>query len=83
MSCIDAGTAQGNSSSGRSKIVGDNGAIFHAWLEAKKMNLLPENDKIPISAMKYIAEKEFGITVGDVFPPKLYNDVLEKIEVNY
>jgi len=63
---------------GVSQILGDYGAIFYAWREAKKMNLIPINDPIPVKAMIYIAKKE-GLVTKDfdgILPAKVYNKIV-------
>jgi len=86
MSCLDAGTGHKGSNAGTSKIINDNGAIFYAWLEAKKCNLIPKNDPIPVKAMKYIAIKHNLIKKeykGEILPNKIYNIVLKLVEERY
>jgi len=53
LSCEDAGT--GHKGSHQSYVIGDDGAIFFAWLEAKKMGVIPKDDPVPINALLYIA----------------------------
>lgn len=81
--CEDAGTPHDK---GISKIIGDYGAIFYAWIEAKKMNLLPKHDKIPVKALWYIAikhnlwNKDY---VLEEIPPKILNKAIKIIEDKY
>ena len=56
VSCEDGGTGHGGTNS--SCLIGDDKAIWVAWNEAKKMGLLPKGDKIPSSAIRYIAKRE-------------------------
>jgi len=84
MSCLDAGSGHKGSGAGRSKVVGDKGAIFSAWLEAKRIGLIPIDDPIPYSAMIYVA-KNHGVTKKEV--KKLsnieYNKVLKIVKEEY
>jgi len=82
MSCQDAGTP--HKSRGVSKIRGDNGAIFHAWLQAKKDKLIPENDPIPVKAMQYIAKHHNLIHHETTsLPTPIYNMVLKIVAKEY
>jgi len=85
MSCQDAGTGHKGSGAGNSMITGDNGAIFHAWLEAKKCGLLPKDDPIPCKAMLYIAEENKLIESNyeGMLNPIIYNKVLKIVEEKY
>ena len=60
LSCREAGSPHANSNAGPSEIINNDGAIFHAWKYAKQNGYIPDNDPIPIRAMKYIAV-EHGI----------------------
>lgn len=51
MSCVEAGS--GHCGTNPSRVIGDGGALFHAWKEAKKMGLLDDKDPIPMKALKY------------------------------
>jgi len=82
MSCVDAGT--GHNGSNPSRVKGDAGALFHAWLQAKQDNLLPEDDPIPIRALKYIAAKEGIIKSSeDNLNMDSFNKALDILEVKY
>lgn len=85
LSCEDAGTGHRKSSAGNSAIVGDDGAIFSAWCEAKKCNLIPADDPIPTRAMLYIAKKHGWVTSNHagVLPPRVYNKVLRILRGSY
>lgn len=81
MSCQDAGTPH---KGGVSKI--DNGAVFYAWVEAKKCNLIPKDDPIPTKAMKYIAKQHNlmkNVDSVDLLPTDVYNQVIKIIESEY
>ena len=80
MSCVDAGTAHKGSGAGASKVKGNGGALFYAWLQAKKDNLIPLDDPIPEKAMLYIAIKHGLIKK---LPRAYYNSVLKIVEANY
>lgn len=86
MTCSQAGTGH-KQGGGASQVTGDNGAIFHAWLEAKKIGVIPQNDPIPLKAMWYIVTKhklcslklcEFG-----KLPINIYNKALKIVEEEY
>ena len=80
MSCQDAGTP--HKGAGVSKI--DDGAIFHAWCEAKKIGAIIQNDKIPSRAMKFIAIKHNLIDkIDGLIPIDVYNKTIEIIEGEY
>ena len=86
MSCQDAGTGHKNSGAGSSMVKGDYGAIFHAWLQAKKDNLIPKDDPIPTKAMAYIAYNHKLIPIenkDDFLPIEVYNEVLRIVEEKY
>jgi len=82
MSCDKAGTSH---KGGISFMTGDEGAIFYAWLEAKKCNLIPKEDRVPIKAMKYIAKKHKLIDKDfeSDLPNYVYNRVLKIIKEEY
>lgn len=80
MSCSQAGT--GHKDSHASQIIGDDGAIYHAWVQAKKDNLIPENDPMPTAAMRYVA-KENNLIEHDftgMLPARVYNKVIELVD---
>lgn len=81
MSCQDAGTPH---KGGASKI--DDGAIFYAWAEAKRSNLIPKEDPIPTKAMKFIARKH-GLLDNpdsyDLLPKDVYSKVIRIVESDY
>ena len=84
LSCQDAGTGHKGSGAGESMIIGDDGAIFYAWLQAKKDNLIPRDDPIPIRAMHFIAQHHMLIDKKyDILPIVVYNKVLKIVEDEY
>ncbi len=85
MSCLDAGTGHKDSNAGSSRMIGDDGAIFYAWLEAKKSNLISNDDPIPVKGLFYIAKKNKLIDNShkEKLPVSVYNEVLKIIEANY
>ncbi len=84
MSCLEAGTGHKNSGAGGSRIVGDKGAIFHAWIQAKKDGLIPNDDPIPVKAMYYIAKEHKLIDgVFEILPVDIYNKVIQIVEEKY
>ena len=84
MTCREAGSPHRNSNAGESRIIGDDGAIFHAWRYAKLNGYIPEKDPIPIKAMRYIHEKH-GVQgmIGDRFTPKGWNRILQIVQEEY
>jgi len=63
----------------------DNGAIFYAWLYAKRNGYIPKDDQIPVRAMNYIAE-EHNVCNPDKYeylPRWAYNRVLNIVEEEY
>jgi len=86
MSCQDAGTGHIRGGAGSSRITGDNGAIFFAWLEAKKCGLISEDDPMPVKAMCFIAEQNRLIDSNNfkgLLHPVIYNKVLKIVEEKY
>jgi len=85
MTCLDAGTGHKDSNAGSSRIIDDDGAIFYAWLEAKKSHLIPIDDPIPSKALHYIAVKHniISSTHKGMLPIKLYNIVLKILKEEY
>lgn len=82
MSCQDAGTP--HKGAGVSKL--DDGAIFHAWVEAKKTGLISKDDKVPTKAMKYIAKQHRlmdNVDSVDLLPTEVYSKVIKIIEEEY
>ena len=81
MYCQNAGTRH---KSGISHI--DDGAIFYAWVEAKKIGLIPKEDRIPTKAMKYIAKKHKIVAADfneELLPSSAYNKVIKIVEGEY
>ncbi|MDR0470703.1 MAG: hypothetical protein LBH79_03110 [Nitrososphaerota archaeon] len=85
MTCKDAGSPHRGSGAGTSGVIGDNGAIFHAWLYAKQHGYIPKDDPIPTKAMHYIAEKHLGHRAqkDQRLPWQVYNQVLQIVEAKY
>lgn len=83
MDCVSAGT--GHKGTNPSAIVGDYGAIFHAWMQAKKDGFLPEYDPIPVKALIYIARKHRLVEPGfeGMLPSHIYNKTLNILEREY
>ena len=83
LECEEAGSP--HKGGGQSLVVGNDGAIFHAWLYAKQHNYIPQNDPMPVRAMNYIAEKHHGHNTkkGDMLPRKIYNLVLKTMREKY
>ena len=86
LSCQDAGSSHKGCGAGNSRVSGDEGAIFHAWIQAKKDNLIPKDDPMPTKAMIYIAKQE-GLVPNTFNEPKLptriYNAVIGIVEAKY
>lgn len=82
MTCLEAGTPHGG---GTSRIVGDDGAIFHAWLYAKTHGYIPSDDPIPVRALHHIAKKHLGYEAkrGEQLPRDIYVQSLEIVERDY
>ena len=83
MTCLEAGSP--HKKQGYSKIIGDNGAIFHAWLYAKKNGYIPLDDPIPVNAIHYVAEKHglFKPKRGELLPCPVFVKVLQIVEEEY
>ena len=83
MTCLEAGTP--HKGKGQSRVVGDDGAIFHAWLYAKTHGYIPQDDPIPVRAMNYIAKKHHGYEAkkGEPLPRDIYRKVLITVEERY
>lgn len=86
MSCLEAGTAHKNSEAGASKIINNEEAIFHAWIQAKKDGFISQDDPIPSKALIYIAKKHrlIGKNNKDVIlKKKKYDNALKIIKYMY
>jgi len=85
MSCEDAGTGHKGSGAGMSLVTNDDGAIFHAWCEAKKMGIIPLDDPIPFRAMLFIAKSNGLInpSYDKKLPKAVYNKVIKIVEQRY
>ena len=84
-SCQDGGVGHKNSGAGGSNIKGDLGAIFYAWIQAKKDGYIQISDPVPAKGLLYIAIKNKLINNNwaGKLPPRVYNKVLKIIEVEY
>lgn len=92
LTCDQAGKGHSDAPS-PSYVVGDDGAIFHAWLQAKKDGLIPDDDPIPVNALHYIAREHKVCPVNMIpgrgeFPNKklphwAYNICLDIVEEGY
>jgi putative DNA primase/helicase len=89
MSCDDAGSHH-KGTIGSSNIIGDYGAIFHAWKYAYEHGYLPKGDSIPCKALAYLAEKEFHYKVKknakdepEMLPTNVYREVLRVLKEKY
>jgi putative DNA primase/helicase len=82
MTCQEAGSPHSNSGAGYSGIVGDDGAIYHAWKYAKEHGYIPKDDPVPVRAMRYIA-KQNKLTMEStnrMLPKPTYCKVLDIID---
>jgi len=89
MDCNQAGSPH-EGVAGSSGMIGDNGAIFHAWKYAYEHGYLPKGDRIPTKALVYIAEKEFHYKAqknskGEylMLPTNVYREVLRVLKEKY
>jgi putative DNA primase/helicase len=84
MTCNDAGSHH-RGSGGSSRVTGDDGAIFHAWIYAKTHSYIPVDDPIPVRAMHYVADKHlhFKAKKDQPLPPQIYRQVLKIVEEEY
>lgn len=85
MTCQQAGSPHTGSGASPSLVVGDDGAIFHAWLYAKQNRYIPLDDPVPVRALHYIARKHniYDPKTGELLPLTVYNRVLAIIEEEY
>lgn len=86
MTCEEAGSPHRGSGASPSLVVGDNGAIFHAWLYAKQHGYIPLEDPMPVRALHYIAREHkiyHAVNEGQLLPSWAYNRVLEIVETEY
>lgn len=65
MTCKEAGTGDKTEPS-ESQVIGDDGALYSAWMQAEKDELLPPNDPMPARAKNYIEKKNLEQTTGTV-----------------
>lgn len=84
MRCNEAGSHHKNSG-GSSQMIGDNGAIFHAWKYAKERGYIAKDDHIPVRAMNYIAEKHlhYKAQKDKPLPINVYKLVLKIVTEEY
>lgn len=82
LTCREAGTPHKGAGGGGSRVVGDDGAIFHAWLYAKINGYIPQDDPIPVRGLHHIARQRLGYNPqkGELLPPNIYNKVIEIVE---
>ena len=85
MSCNQAGSPHRGAGAGSSRVIGDDGAIWHAWLYAKTHGYIPIDDPVPVRAMHYIADKHlhYRATKDQPLPPHIYRQILKIIEEEY
>lgn len=85
MTCEQAGSPHVGSGASPSMMVGDDGAIFHAWIYAKNNGYIPEDDPVPVRALHYITKKHglYKPKNGELLPPTVYAQVLRIIEEDY
>ena len=83
LKCEEAGTP--HKGRGQSLVVGDDAAIFNAWLYAKQHNYIPEDDPIPVRAINHIAQKYHGYIAkkGKLLPPRIYAMSLMTLKEKY
>lgn len=84
MDCNQAGSPH-KGIAGSSGVIGDYGAIFHAWKYAKLHGYIPKDDKIPVKAMCFIAEKHlhFKADPEKPLPRHIYKQVLKIVKEEY
>jgi len=85
MSCEEAGSPHRGGGASPSMMTGDDGAILHAWIYAKKYGYIPEDDPVPVRALHYIARKHglYKPKNGELLPPPVYAKVLSILEEEY
>lgn len=81
LSCHEAGTPHNGHGS---EVIGNDEAIWTAWLHAKKEGYIPEDDPVPTRALKYIAKKH-NVYNGkeELLPRNAYNKAIEIVEEKY
>jgi putative DNA primase/helicase len=84
LTCNQAGSPH-KGVAGSSEVIGNYGAIFHAWRYAKLHGYIPKDDKIPVKAMCYIADKHlhFKADPEKPLPRQIYKQVLKIVEEEY
>ena len=82
--CNEAGSPH-NKTIGESRVVGDDGAVFHAWLYAKRYGYIADSDPCPARALSYLATKHLGYTAEEnkPLPRDVYRQVLKILEAEY
>lgn len=83
-SCKEAGSPH-KDTAGNSLVTGDDGAILHAWLYAKKHGYIAEDDPCPSRALAYIAKKHLNYSAepNKPLPKGVYRRVLRILEEEY
>jgi len=74
----DAGSGFGGSN--RSRVIGDDGAVLHAWLFAKNNGIISKDDLIPVKALRYVAREhgvDYEADANGMMPRWAYNRVLK------
>lgn len=80
--CHEAGTPHNGAGSA---VIGNDEAIWEAWLHAKEQGYIPEDDKIPTRALKHLARKHdvYEPKDNELLPQPAYNKVLRIAEEEY
>jgi len=82
LDCHEAGTPHKGHGS---EVIGNNEAIWEAWLHAKKTGYISSDDPIPTRALIYIADKHDVCDTSsiDLLPTNAYNKAIEIVEEKY
>lgn len=82
LNCHEAGTPHKGAGSA---VVGNDEAIWKAWLHAKKNGYIPDDDNIPTRAMKHLARKHDVYEPDDdsLLPTHAYNKVIQIVGEKY
>lgn len=86
LNCEEAGSGHKKSKAGASNVIGDDGAIFWAWRQAKLDGIIPQDDPVPVRALKYIATKHGlikKIENDKPLPKNVYANTLRIIKEEY
>jgi len=80
LECEEAGTP--HKGGGQSLVVGDDGAILHAWIYAKNHNYIPQDDPVPSRALNHIADKHLGFKAkpNERLPWHIYINAIKILE---